>query len=643
MSDPPLRQPADGAGTLPVRTTARFARHRRIVAIVAGIAACVTFARTIGLPLAYDDVSWHARLTGDGGTIPLVPHRILTFLSLRLEATLFDGWVPGYRLVSVLLHAIASGLVAWLSASMTRGAGVGLAAGLLFAVHPVHVEAVVQFSNVKDLLSGVFALSALILWRGSRSRPISYALSVLAFVLGLAAKEVAIAGLPVMLLLVDLLETPEPDGAGTDRRRPAWARTARAWPLIALVGLATVWALRDGGSPFGVERVRAVNELRMDGYPNVLANVLSNVPERLRLLVFPASLSVDYPVDPSRMPIHPASLAGIGIFAVWLGGAIWIALRHPTAGFAMAWVPVMALPASNALPLTHVYLADRYLYLPSVGVCLLLAIGWDRLRGRAGWGRVGSVLTVALLGVVVLAGARRSVVRIGDWRDEATLWQSARDAGYDTWRIQMSLGLTDRRAGRFAAAAEHFDRARSFPLRDDLRARRAILSDLVHTLYDAGRLDDAARGARELDVLAPDDALAPYVLGEWEWSRGRPEEALARYEAAVARDPDHAAAAGKLAWLLATSPDARLRDAPRAKVLAERALALDPDRSPTTVHALAAACAELGDFDTACRLTEEVIAASEALELDGLGRRAEASLALFRGEIPLSRARAPGE
>ena len=333
-----------------------------------------------------------------------------------------------FHAVNVLWAALATGLLTLLAASL-GGTGVGLATGLLFAVHPVHVEAVANLVGRAELIAAAaYAAALLCALRAAQDR--RWLLGVgLAAAVAIGAKEHA-ATLPAAVALVLLV-----------RRQPLRRMLAPA--LAAAVPVAAYFAARGavvhgtlsvGGLAPGLEGL---------DLPRRAWAMLALSLQWWRLLVFPVRLSADY--SPAQVTVStgltPAHLAAA---ALWLGAA-WAAWRSRRRALlvtlGIAWLALTLLPVANLVP-TEILVAERTLYLPSWGF-LLAAVG---AVAPLAWPRRA---VLAVVGTLVVLGAARSAVRAGVWRDDDS-WFAAlqRDAPH-SYRTLWLEGDDAFRSGRW--------------------------------------------------------------------------------------------------------------------------------------------------------------------------------------------------
>lgn len=608
-----------------------------VLILLPALLAVVVFVNTLQNGFVYDDAYKIQQLPD---TLPspgdLLFLRSVPYVTQVLDKRLWGTWAPGFHLTSALLHALASTLAACAALSLSRSRRVAVLTGVFFAVHPVHVEAVASFANRKDVLAMIFASLTLLLWRHRRFPVWSYAGAVVCFGLGLLSKEVAVAGLVPMLFLSDLLLGKE----ATSGRRRLGLATLRILPfLLAAAGTAAARLLDDLPRLFSPEAILEATKGELHGYDQVLANSAAAVPELLRLLFWPLELSADYPIRLDLTLTHPKALLGLGLALLWIGASLILVRRAPLAGFAMLWTLVMVLPCTNLVPLIHYFIAERYLYVPSFGVCLLLAIVLDRglvaaeiphlspsgapalhLSPSGGTNRRAAMrLAIAVLAAaLIVLGGGRSAARNRDWHDDYSLWTSAIRAGYGTVRSHYSLGLFHQRQGNYDLAIDQY--------------RRSWLT-MVGSLMAAGRLEEASAVCEKVLAARPEDVACRYTLGEIEVRRGNRRRAIGYYRQVLAADPNHLGALVDLARLLATAPEAVLhdrhararhwRDGLEALRLSERARRTSHGEDPEVLLTLAVSYDNLGHYGEAAEWGREAHRLAQAQGLADLASKIE--------------------
>jgi len=465
---------------------------------------------------------------------------------VHFTAARLSGHDPvAFHLLAVLMHALASA-TAFLMLRRITGPMRAFTAAALFAVHPIHAETVAWVSAGPDVNAAAFLFLALAL--GSRAiasrRPAFPVLAAgAAALLACFAKETA----AVAPVLMALQPGPAPAAAhpapATRRRRAMVLAASFVVPLGIYLAAraAALGGLGPAGVRTGMDRAAAAG------------TALALVPRYVALAFVPWRMIPDRFVAPMASPLEPAAVLGAAtVLAALLA---WISLRRraPAAAWGLVLLFVPLAPALMVAWFASTPQADRYLYIPSIGACLIVAeaIGW-LARRRPATGMVPAAILVALL---VSAGAMKAAGAAAIWRDSESL-------------------------GRAGIALE----PRSIAMR----------LELIHALDASGRLDQALVEARAAAVLAPGDRRAAAAIANLEARaalRGEGGDAVAIYQAAVAADPGQAHLwAGLSAALLSAG---RPEEAIEA---AQRALAIDRYNRAALVN-LGTARGETGDVD----------------------------------------------
>ena len=447
-------------------TAPRLGRRWLIATVV--LAAVVVYANSLANGFAYDDVpvihdDWRVHGLRHLGAILTRPYwliygrqlglyRPLTSLGFALQWTIAGGAPWFFHAVSIALHAGICVLVFLLLERLAGRAG-AFAGALLFAVHPLHTEAVANLVGQAELWAALGCLLAVLVWSGRDDRGAPRAVTVAGtaagYALALFAKESAIV-LPALLVAMDLAQKRvELSGRGLR------AYTRRAVPALAVL------AVVAGG--YLAARYAVLGSLRGgDIAPSIPFIVRDHFwvglrawPEYARLLVFPQDLSSDY--SPGViLPVHgwefTTVLGTMLLFAV-VGLALLTPVR-PAAGLPAAWFLLTVLVVSNLFFPIGAALAERTLYLPSLALSLALAFAWASLSRRyapALLGIVGSLLLLAL-GV-------RTWVRNPDWRDQdAVVAAMVRDHP-ESYRAQWNTAVRAFAKHDTAAAARAWELA----------------------------------------------------------------------------------------------------------------------------------------------------------------------------------------
>jgi hypothetical protein len=415
---------------------------------------------------------------------------------------------------------------------------IALLTGLIFAVHPVHVEAVAALGFRKDLLAMLFTLLVVHFWQSSGRTWVRVLGAGACLVLGLLSKEAAVIGVIPFLLVADLVLHRQSEPFVQRFRHVAWRLT----PLIAIGAVATLLLggllggtlhapTEDGGflSRFQPTGIQQITEGRLSSYSAVVATTAASFPDVLRLLLFPLRLSIDYALEvPGAQRQAAAVLGGILFLGIAVLGVVLLRRGALVAGLAIAWFVLLFVPVSNLVPLTHFFLADRYLFAPSLGACLLLACGLEQLwvltDHRGLWTRILPLsLTVLLLG----AGAWRCIERNRDWRDDLSLWSSAIAQGDATYRSHYNVGAVLLGRNQYEQAEAAFEKAlQIYPRSPD--AHRG----LAQLMLRQERLQEAASHMQAVLQEAPDDLPLRLQFAETLQRLGQLPEAIRHYERA---------------------------------------------------------------------------------------------------------------
>ncbi|GEM_PF-1282481 len=290
------------------------------------------------------------------------PVRALTFM---LDYALWGLDHRGYHLTNFILHILASLLCFFFLKAVFQNRRLAFISAILFALHPVHTEAVIGISHRKEMLAMIFLLIAYLSYLRIGHRFPGYMLSLACYVLALLSKQVALA-LPFLLVAHELI-LPR-------NEKPLARRLVPVFPFLLIPALAFVLVFPDFRL-FGQFKPPDFTELR---YPLILATSIQCFIPYLRLSFFPVHLSVDYTIPVSQSIFGPRIF--IAVAAILIVGilCIFLAKRTPILSFALAWFLINILPVMNIIP-SNVFLAERYLYIPSLGMCLLLAGLFEQL------------------------------------------------------------------------------------------------------------------------------------------------------------------------------------------------------------------------------------------------------------------------
>jgi len=509
-----------------------------LLAAAAALFALLVFGPALRNGFAYDDgivVQNHPQVTAHAwGEIWASPYhtgrevrastgiyRPLTITSFACDHLLFGGGPVGFHATNVLLHGVATALVVLLPLRLGWTERCGLVAGALFAVHPVHVEAVAALAGRADVLATLLVLVAALLALPPPGAPVRGLPAAGAFLAALFAKEgalPAVALLPVLPLL---------RGSSTARRDAL--RLALACAAAAAVYL----AVRGGvlGSLTLPAGAVTFYENPIFGQPLTtrVLTVLGVFARAGGLLAAPVRLSPDYGfavVEPARGAGDGGVIAG-AFLILGVVAAAWAARRQPVVPFLLAWCVVSWLIVSNLFVVIGTPLAERQLYLPSVGVCLLAALAWERVTRI-----VGHRIATGALAVVLLGALLRTTTWTRAWASDATLFAAAVESAPRSIRVLGNLGVEQADAG-------HFEEARALLARAVAIAPNFVpnLVNLAGVELDLRHLQAARTLAERAVAVDPRSAAAHAQLGAVRSAAGDLDGAVASFQEAVRLDP----------------------------------------------------------------------------------------------------------
>ncbi len=508
----------------------------------------------------------------------------LTSISHMLDVQFFGLDAGLHHLTNVSLHALTAVLLFILLLRITRARWASAMVAAVFALHPLHVESVASIAQRKDVLSGLFWMLTLLAYAGYVARPGRgrYALALALFGLGLMTKPTLVT-LPVVLILLDY-----------------WPY-ARGWRLaekvpffvLSVAVCAVTWLVH----------ARAGAAASLDVFPIALRieNALVSYAIYVIKMFWPSHLAVFYPY--SRALALPAALAGAALIGMTLL-AFRMASTRPWLIAGWLWYLVTLLPVIGLLQIGEQSRADRYTYIPAIG--LTIALVWAASEVLARWPRVETgVGALVCAACMVLAW-----VQVSYWRDGISLFRHSLAVTQNNYIARMNLGAALSAAGKNTDATA--DLTEAVRLRPQSAAAR---SELGRLLAKQGKIDDALVQLKTAEALSPDDATVHFRLATVLADSGRQSEAAPEFLETVRLDPANADAYYNLG--IVRFSRGRFEDA--ASDFAS-AVKLNPD-DPSAHFNFGVALARLGRFAEstaqlreALRLNPNIPGAQQALD-----------------------------
>src|SRR6476620_11399054 len=609
----------------------------------------------------------------------------LTYTTFRIEHALWGLNTTGYHWVNLLLH-VANALLVWAVLARLGVPGAWLAAAI-FALHPVQVESVAWITERKNVLMGFFFLLTLVAWiafvdKRTRRQWIFYSLALIFYVLALSAKATACT-LPAALFLILWLQ-----------KKPITVRRLmQIVPFVVLgvgMGLLAVWWERYHQ---GTNRAAFTFLSPME---RILVASRA-VWFYLSKIFCPSKLTFIYPrwnISPADLANYVWLLAAIAACAaicflrryvgrsVEVAAAFFVATLSPVLGFIMLFT------------FRYTFVADHYQYLACIGPIALASAGIVSLSDKFTQCRAvivsAAVLIVASLATLTwrqastytdietlwhttlarnpecwMAHTNLALVLVqkGKIDDGIAHYRSALQMQPDSWDAEYNLGAALLRRGQVDEAIQHCERAVVMRPTDpdaqvslgDALLRKGRIDDaidhyqkatmaradhflarygLCHALLEKGELDSAIQVCRSALVLWPLDADCHTALAIALEEKGNPAEAIQHYEKAPEVSPSSISTLTNLAWLLATSQDASVRNGPKAVQLAKQADRVVGGTNTLVLRTLAAAYAENGEFANAIRTAQSAMQLARMQGEDSLTTDLVEQIALYRLGMP---------
>jgi protein O-mannosyl-transferase len=583
----------------------------------------------------------------------------LTWLSHMADCQIYGLWAGGHHLTNVALQAVAVVLLFLALRAMTGNLGRSAFVAAVFAIHPLQAESVAWVAARKDLLSGVFFM--LTLWAYARyarqPSPGRYAAVAGWFGLGLLCKSTLVT-VPFVLLLLDWwpLQRVRLDGAGDGK-----VGAARLGALLGgLVKEKIPLFLLSVGSCL----VTALAPQKVAAYAQIpflerLGNALVSYGIYMRQEVFPAGLALPYLYPPNGRPFWEVALALVLLVAIFIYVLVG-RKKRPYLLVGWLWFLGMLVPTIGLVQISNHAHADRFTYLPGIG--LVLAGTWGLADWSEGWKYRRPLLeglTTAVLGVLMFCAWKQT----GYWQNSEVLSRRTLACTTDNYVAHLILGNALLQKGNADAAIAQYQQALQInsndaPAHNNLgiillqrdKADEAIAQyqqavqiqpdftqaheNLGDALLQKGKADEAIAQYKQALQIYPDYAEAHYHLGNALFQRGRVDEAIAQFEQALQLEPADPAIQNKLALVLAI---VSLRQGSNAVELAQQANRLTGGENPVILHTLAAILAKAGRFSEAAETAQHALRLAEAQSNTALAAQLQLELKRYQAGNPPAR------
>lgn len=461
--------------------------------------------------LTTQNLTWAFTAVDDANWFPL------TRISHLLDLQLFGLNSGPQHITNVVLHAISAVLLFWLFQRMTGACWPSAFVAFVFALHPLHIESVAWVAERKDVLSTLFIFLTLWAYLNYVKRPAigRYLLVVLFFCAGIMAKPMVVT-LPFIALLLDVWPLRRFSGRAILEKLPLLAISAAA-------SIVTYLAQQAAGS------VASFNEI-----PFALraGNALVSYVTYISQFFWPVNLAVFYPYPAATSLWQPiiAALLLAGITALAIVGF----KRRPYLAVGWLWYLGTLVPVIGLVQAGVQSRADRYTYLPLIGISIMLAWGFADLGAH--W--PAAKPAIAALGVLTCAGwSYLTWLNLGNWRDSVSLFQHAIQVTPNNYLAYNNLGVALRQRGQTAEAMTDFQEA--IKIRPHYAEAQ---NNLGEALLVEGRVDEASPYIQAALRGEPDSPEAHVNWATVLNARGQHNEAAAEYRAALQLQPDNAQA-----------------------------------------------------------------------------------------------------
>ncbi len=463
----------------------------------------------------------------------------ITWLSHMADVQFYGMNPRGHHLTNVAIHTASTVLLFVLLFRLTSSLWKSAFVAALFALHPLHVQSVAWVAERKDVLSAFFWFLTMLLYASyvAKQKPVFYFLSLISFTLGLMAKPMLIT-LPVVMLLVDYwpfnrghLKEQNPGQLQLQYSvTPLMALLKEKIPFFAcslLSAAVTIYAHHKGEAIVNLDSVPL--GLRIEN--SIIAYVTY-----LTKTIWPHDLAILYPY-PSSFPLWQVICSFLILFFV-SASTIWAGRRHPYLVVGWFWFLVTLVPVIGLVQVGAQSMADRYTYIPLIGIFIVSAWGVSALTKKLLYRQ--SILAL-LAGTVMVASVAVTWRQLGYWRDSISIFRHALQVTSDNSLAHNNVGAVLYGKGDLDAAIKEY--------REALAISPNFLESRVNlglALYRKGDLDAAIKEYQEALKINPNDFETHYDLGIALGKKGDLDAAIKEYQEALKINPNFVLAQRRL-------------------------------------------------------------------------------------------------
>lgn len=537
----------------------------------------------------------------------------LTWISHMMDIELFGLNPLGHHLHNLFLHALCTVLLFYLLYKMTGAVWCSAFVALVFGIHPMRVESVAWAAERKDILCTLFWLLTIgaYLYYVQRGGVFSYTLLIICFALGLMAKPMLVT-LPLILLLLDFWPL------GRINRNISYLFYEKV-PLFILVIISCVITYKIQQNFGAVTRTFSLDAR--------ILNALGNYIGYIGKLLWPRNLAMLYPLS-EKSNLHDSQWpAWYLLFSLsfLITGCVLAVIRlrkQPYLLVGWLWYIITLIPVIGIVQIGSRLIADRYTYLPSIGIAVMAT--WAIEVISRNWPCRKVILTV---GVVSLTAAMTLGTRVQTtyWKDSVTLYKHTLAVTQNNYVIHNSLGSNYLIQGEYDKAAEQFRKALQiepmFPLAN---------YNLGSVLSRKGKYKEAIDAYQKAIQMDPENDQAYLELAMILEKTDKYRQAVDTYHQFLKIKPDDPMGLNNLAWVLATAPDSVIRNSSKAVRLAEKACHLTNMKNPYLLDTLGAAYAANGQFKEAIETAQKAFDLANIKSQKDLADEIEKRLQLYK-------------
>ncbi|MBZ5535387.1 MAG: tetratricopeptide repeat protein [Acidobacteriia bacterium] len=467
-------------------------------------------------------------------------YRPVTGITLAVNYWIGGAHPDGFHLFNRLLHILVCLGIFWTVRRLVpRPPHTALVSSLVFAVHPIQTEAITYISGRADALAMLFLVFAWYYFIRQRSGEVYHfkfhLVSLLFYSLGLLSKENVITLLGILVLTEWIYFSRGNLRDLFHRLKLDFWRVYAGYLGVTITFLAVRWAVvkgfRSTNTPF------PDNPLAYTPFFARAMTAAKILLQSIGLFLWPGSLSSDYSFN--QIPVltqwsTPAFWIVLALTAALVFILVWSYKRFPALFFGLAFFGITYSIVSNIIIPIGTIRADRLMYLPALGLCILVGVGWGRLYESAQGKLVKGVLW-AILGAVLVLYCGRTVIRNRDWTDALVLSIHDIKVSPKSGKLQNNLGALYYQTGQYSLAMQHYRIAESI-----MPDSAPLLTNLGIILKQQGRLDEAVTYLRRAVSLAPRDTRTRNVLGVALQKQGDLSGAIDAFDTVLGQDPGNA-------------------------------------------------------------------------------------------------------